>query len=119
VAIGLLAAAVLLLGSGSTLWQAGLRWPAQRFEQIHALRTELSHWPAYPLEICGTGDPQDWWVQIAPSEDNEWVPAEIWVIDQGWVEISGSSCEEIPPEAVSVIKIRSPHLETVVLVIRT
>jgi hypothetical protein len=119
VAISLLAAAVLLLGSGATLWQVGLRWPAERFEMIHGQREDLSRWPAHPLVICGDGDPEDWWTHISQSGRNEWSVTEIWVTGYGWMEASGATCAEIPVGTVSAIKVRGPHLETVLLVSRT
>ena len=121
VAIGLLASAVLLLGSGANLWQAGLRWPAQRFEQMHLLREDLALWPAEPSEICGSGDSvdsEDWLSQITMMHTQQWGSPELWVPDQGWMPISGQTCSAIPSAAVSVIKVANAQLETVVLVER-
>lgn len=119
VATGLLAAAVLLLGSGATLWQTGVRWPVQRYEQIRSLQDDLALWPAHPLEICGVDDPEDWWTQISQDHEGDWGAPEIWVTDQGWVAISGGDCAGIPTHRVSAIRTSAYQLETVVLVSRS
>lgn len=124
VATGLLAAAVLLLGSGASLWQTGLQWPVERYEQIHLLQADLALWPAEPLEICGVDDPEEWWTQISQHHKANWGSPEIWVTDQGWVAIPWDNCAGIPPDRVSVIRasvIRASEyrLETVVLVSRS
>jgi hypothetical protein len=118
VAIGLLASAVVLLGSGANLWQTGLRWPVQRFDQLHLLRQDLALWPAEPWEICGSSDSEDWLSQITVAHTQQWGSPEIWVPAQGWMPISGQTCSVIPAATASVIKVVNAHLETVILVER-
>jgi hypothetical protein len=106
VSIGILAVAVVLLGSGATLWQSGLQWPAQRIERVISVSEDLSRWPFSPIPICGEEDLVTWWEGLTQGQTEQWSAPEIWAGEQGWLPISGSECSAFPTGEVSVIRLR-------------
>jgi hypothetical protein len=118
VAIFLLAASVVLLGAGASLWQSGMRWATERYEKILVLHSDLVLWPPEPQAICGVDEPKIWWEQISFEQSLRWDQPVVWVIDQGWIPIPTDSCDWIATGEVHVIKIRSELLDTVISVQR-
>jgi Flp pilus assembly pilin Flp len=112
VSIGLLAVAVVLLGSGATLWQSGLWWPAQRLERVISVSEDLSRWPFSPIPICRDEDLLTWWEELIHGQTEQWSAPEMWSGEQGWLPISGSECSAFPTGEVSVIKLRLGSVDT-------
>jgi hypothetical protein len=118
VAIFLLAAAVMLLGSGASLWQTGTQWSVARYEAIRVANVDLALWPPGPQEICGLEEPEAWWEQITRDHTLRWDQPAVWMSEEGWMAVPADSCEWIAIGEVRMIKLRGELLDTVLSVHR-
>jgi hypothetical protein len=118
VALLLLAAGVMLLGSGASLWQTGTQWSVARYEAIRVANADLALWPPEPQEICGLGEPEAWWEQMTSAHSLRWDQPEVWTSEQSWMAVPIDSCEWIASGEVRVIKLRGELLDTVLSVQR-
>jgi hypothetical protein len=113
VAILLLAAGVVLLGAGATLWQTGTQWSTHRFEEIVATWSDLGLWPPDPQEICAPDETEMWWEHISRHQVMSWGQPEVWVGAQGWITVPINSCDWIESGEVHMIRVHGEYLDTV------
>jgi hypothetical protein len=119
VSIFLLAAAGVVLGAGSTLWQIGTRWSTDRYGALATMHNEMGSWPPEPLNICGGAESENWWQQISTGGTLDWGTPVAWTAGHGWAEIPTDDCTWIEEGQIRLIKIATDFLETVVAVERT